>query len=252
VTAPTIHTRVLVIDDEPQVRSDLGRLLSSRGYYYQAPEGVGAELIARACAAAAVFRPHVAIVDLRLGGEYLDDETGIELLGQLRSARCILYSARLTPEAVQVALKKYGASEWVSKGGSPRELLRVVEEAALKACAFQRGLAVRWPAELGPEAVLAAVRLGEVIPERIKGLSEDILARLFPTEEPASPGSDELVIETLPGSRAAGPGVFGHSIGFKARRANRLAPLFIKIAPVEPISREISNYRTWEIGRAHV
>jgi len=95
---PTVSPRLLVIDNDERIVYYLQTLFSKRGYDVYTAQGVGgAALRQHAIELAQAVRPHVAIVDLRLDDEYTDDPTGLLLLPQLASARCILYSAYLAP-----------------------------------------------------------------------------------------------------------------------------------------------------------
>lgn len=64
------QARVLVVDDSPQVGWDLQEILEPQGYHVQVASGVGQDLIAHAVDLARGFRPHVAIVDVRLPRAY--------------------------------------------------------------------------------------------------------------------------------------------------------------------------------------
>ncbi len=102
-----IKTRVLVIDDEPQILRALRINLSVRGYeVVTAPTGTAA------LHAAAEHRPDVVILDLGL-----PDMSGIDVLAGLRgwlSAPVIVLSAR-TDSSDKVEALDAGADDYVTK-----------------------------------------------------------------------------------------------------------------------------------------
>ena len=100
-------TRVLVIDDEPQIVRALRINLSVRGY-----EVITASTGAGALRAAAEHKPDVVILDLGL-----PDISGIEVLGGLRgwlTAPVIVLSAR-TDSSDKVEALDAGADDYVTK-----------------------------------------------------------------------------------------------------------------------------------------
>ncbi|MEB3031569.1 response regulator [[Mycobacterium] nativiensis] len=102
-----MSTRVLVVDDEPQILRALKINLSVRGY-----EVVTASTGAGALRAAAEQRPDVVILDLGL-----PDISGIEVLEGLRgwlTAPVIVLSAR-TDSADKVEALDAGADDYVTK-----------------------------------------------------------------------------------------------------------------------------------------
>lgn len=108
-------TRILVVDDEPQILRALRINLTARGYeVITAADGAGA------LRAAAQRHPDVIVLDLGL-----PDLDGIEVLAGLKgwcTAPVIVLSAR-TDSADKVAALDTGADDYVTKPFSPRELL---------------------------------------------------------------------------------------------------------------------------------
>jgi CheY-like chemotaxis protein len=132
--------RILILDNDPRVGDDLRAMLEPLGYRVEVAQGVGQTLLDHAVVMAHRFRPHIAIVDLRLLDEYVDDRSGLKLLRYLQSTRRILYSAYLKPEVTSEASKRYGATDWVSKDESPQRLLDAITNAAQESCAGHRDL----------------------------------------------------------------------------------------------------------------
>jgi two-component system, NtrC family, response regulator AtoC len=117
---------ILVVDDEPLVRSSLRRLLSHREWHVtDVPSG------AAACAAVARDRYDVAIIDYNLG-----DMTGLEVLDVVREKSPdtvpVLLTAYGTVNLAVEALKK-GAYDFLQKDSDPKVTRHVVENALEKA-----------------------------------------------------------------------------------------------------------------------
>ena len=120
-------TRVLVIDDEPQILRALRINLSVRGY-----EVITAATGAAALRAAAEHRPDVIVLDLGL-----PDMSGIEVLEGLRgwlSAPVIVLSARID-SADKVEALDAGADDYVTKPFGMEELLARLRAAVRRAAA---------------------------------------------------------------------------------------------------------------------
>ncbi|BBX97828.1 response regulator [Mycobacterium lacus] len=120
-------TRVLVIDDEPQILRALRINLSVRGY-----EVVTASTGAGALRAAAEHPPDVVILDLGL-----PDISGIEVLGGLRGwlkAPVIVLSAR-TDSSDKVEALDAGADDYVTKPFGMDEFLARLRAAVRRSAA---------------------------------------------------------------------------------------------------------------------
>jgi two-component system KDP operon response regulator KdpE len=125
VTASTPSTRVLVVDDEPQIRRALGINLRARGYDVDlAATGEEAlELAAR-------FHPDVVVLDLGLPG--ID---GVEVIQGLRGwsqVPVIVLSVRES-ERDKVAALDAGADDYVTKPFGMDELLARLRAALRRA-----------------------------------------------------------------------------------------------------------------------
>jgi len=118
-------TRVLVVDDDPQLLRALRINLSVRGY-----EVITAATGARALAAAAEHPPQVVILDLGM-----PDVPGIEVLAGLRgwmTAPVIVLSAR-TDSADKVGALDAGADDYMTKPFGMDELLARLRAAVRRA-----------------------------------------------------------------------------------------------------------------------
>ncbi|MEU5844549.1 response regulator [Rhodococcus sp. NPDC047139] len=118
-------TRILVVDDDPQLLRALRINLAARGYeVHTAPDGH------TALRAAARYEPDVIVLDLGL-----PDIDGIEVLAGLHgwcSAPVIVLSAR-TDAADKVAALDSGADDYVTKPFGMEEFLARIRAAARRA-----------------------------------------------------------------------------------------------------------------------
>lgn len=238
--------RVLVADNDPRAGRYLKEILETVGYQVKVAQGVGRRLVDDAVGIGLDFRPHVAIVDLRISGSPAvdtirsDDYGGTELLRRLEQARCILRSAFLTPEATRLALKEFGAFDVVGAEKSPRELLEAVRAATQEMCATARGFEIRWPAPWSAERVVE-VLLGQetAVPPDVV---EDVISRAFP-------GSESVKLQKLEGAATTpGPVSRGRSVVLKAWLPNRITPLVLKLATAKNVVEESRNYYDYILG----
>jgi two-component system KDP operon response regulator KdpE len=111
--------RILVCDDDPQIRRALRLVLHEAGYEVLTT-ATGEEALDRA----ALAGPHAAIVDLML-----PDLHGIEVCRQLRewSDMPILVLSALSEEAIKIEALARGADDYVTKPFGPGELLARVQ-----------------------------------------------------------------------------------------------------------------------------
>jgi two-component system, OmpR family, KDP operon response regulator KdpE len=117
--------RVLVCDDDPQIRRALRLVLADAGYTVLMTEN-GEQALDRA----ALARPHAAIVDLML-----PDVHGIEVCRRLRewSDLPILVLSAIDEEAIKIEALERGADDYVTKPFAPGELVARVQAALRRA-----------------------------------------------------------------------------------------------------------------------
>lgn len=228
--------RILIIDNDPRVGMDLRAMLEPLKYRVEVARGVGPALIDQALEIAHSFRPHVAIVDLRLLDEYRDERSGLDLLERLQPARRILYSAYLTPELAREALKRYKATDCLGKAESPQRLLDAVAEAARESCAGRRDWSVHRPDAWTSQQITHILFEGEAdVPPEIV---EDALSQLFPDNA-------QVVLETVEGGVTTPlPVSRGRTVVFKVI-PDDLEPVVVKLARSELIQEEAGNYQAF-------
>jgi len=119
------EARILVCDDDPQIRRALNLILREAGY-----EVLVASTAAEALDRAALDAPHLAIVDL-----VLPDTHGIELCGRLRewSEMPILVLSAIDDEGMKIDALHRGADDYVTKPFGPGELVARVHAALRRA-----------------------------------------------------------------------------------------------------------------------
>ncbi len=113
--------KILVIDDEPNIRNLVAAYLKPEGYeVYLAEDGPGGLKAARA------FKPDIIVLDVMLPG--MD---GMELLTRLRresDVYVIMLTAK-TEETDKIVGLSLGADDYVTKPFSPRELVARIKAA---------------------------------------------------------------------------------------------------------------------------
>jgi two-component system, OmpR family, KDP operon response regulator KdpE len=117
--------RILVCDDDPQIRRALSLILRDAGY-----EVLMVSTAEEALDRTAVARPHLAIVDL-----LLPDQHGIELCRRLRewSDMPILILSAVGDEQTKIDALHHGADDYVTKPFGPGELVARVKAALRRA-----------------------------------------------------------------------------------------------------------------------
>jgi two-component system, OmpR family, KDP operon response regulator KdpE len=159
-------TRILVVDDEPQIRRALGLHLGARGY-----EVFEADTGERAIQVAASEHPEVVLLDLGLPG--MDGVLVIQALRGWTNMPIIVLTVR-DDERSKVQALDAGADDYVTKPFGMAELLARV-----------RAVLRRTPAdgESMPEVITSSFRLDLAAHRAFVGDEpDDVEVRLTPTE----------------------------------------------------------------------
>jgi two-component system KDP operon response regulator KdpE len=122
---PQAQTRILVVDDEPQIVRALKVVLREAGF-----QAVAAETASEALDLAAIRPPEGAIIDLGL-----PDLDGVELTRRLRewSEMPILVLSAIGEEAQKVMALEAGADDYITKPFGTRELIARLQAALRRA-----------------------------------------------------------------------------------------------------------------------
>lgn len=236
MTNNQVHSRILVIDDEERVREDLCAMFQPLGYDVQVATGSGNTLLNNAKSQARKFRPHVAIVDLRLlMNDDPNDRSGVKLVEELGPARCILYSAYISHE-ISRQLADFKAAGWIGKEEHPQRLVDLVNKIARESSASRKGFRIE-------KNSVSFDQVSHTIfgkdPEVPPSLIEDILCQTFSDDSGVN-------IETITGAVKTPMSVNrGHSVVLKVKRKYRIQPLVVKLASAKDISREYQNYKQY-------
>jgi hypothetical protein len=217
------------------VGKDLQRILQPLGYAVEVTEGEGEALIDQTEGIAIRFRPHVAIVDLRLLDDYsTSDQSGLRLLEVLQSASCILYSAYLTPEITREAIKRYHATTWISKSESPQRLVAEIGYVSKRKSACWRGLIIKRPSALTSQYIIKALLKHSLNPP--PEIVDDVLCQLFPDYL-------EMLLEPVGGEIITPNQVSrGRSVVVKVQ-SDEFEPVVVKFSLAERIQSEQENYK---------
>lgn len=226
--------RVLVIDNDPQVGVDLCEMLEPLGYTVKFICTDGLDVPGAIIEEARFFRPHVAIVDVRLVDDYTpDSHTVFDLLGYLKSARCVLYSAYLDANVTRKANREK-VFDWHSKAGAPDELVETVINAAKAVSARAANANIPWPLDWDKQSVLAKIA-GQVTSAAPETIVDDVLVQLLPGYQPTRLNPmRQNTKDPIAASR-------GHS-AVLALNAQGFAPNVFKLAKATRIRDERDNY----------
>ncbi len=234
-----IHPRVLVIDDDDRVREDLHAIFEPLGYDVKVAVGSNNALLDNAKSLARQFRPHVAIVDLRLLlNDDPTDRSGFKLLNELNPTRCILYSAYINPETSR-QLSDLKAAGWIGKEEPPQMLVDMVHKIAKESSAAQKNFIIE-NNSISLDQVSHAL-LGKDTEAPIY-LIEDILCQTFHN----APG---IIIESITGAaRTSSSFSRGRSVILKIKRTDKIESFVVKMAKKEDILREYDSYKKYVEG----
>lgn len=228
--------RIMVIDNDERVGVYLREILEAQQYAVHVVEGFGKQLIETALQEARRYRPHVAIVDLRLVDDYSDDRTGLTLLEHLYSTRCILHSNYLTAEVLRTVRRKYPEADWADKH-EPSMVLAAVEDAAKQMSARLTGKTLLWPPRWEHQQIAARL-VEENTPDLPPEMLDDIVVQLFPQYRRIQP---EAIDGAIGDMRAV---VRGGTFVAKVY-PDHFEPQILKLSNAAKAQREQEHYRQY-------
>ncbi len=144
--------RILIVDDEPKIRSFIGRALSAAGYATEFAD----------CGTDGLRRALAAYYDLVILDLVMPDLDGRHVLGQLRAEhpdQAVIVLSCVADVAAKVDCLECGAQDYLTKPFSLAELLARVR-VRLRGDAHSRGEA---PAHADPHPHAEVIRAGDVM-----------------------------------------------------------------------------------------
>jgi DNA-binding NarL/FixJ family response regulator len=135
--------RVLLVDDEPRLRAQLGAVLVDYGVVVLGEAGTGREGVELACR----LRPDVVLMDLRM--PELDGIAATRQLSQVLPSAAVIMLSAYEDQALRSEAREAGAYAYLIKGVAVSQLVEAIENAA----AHRAGPA---PPEATPSSPIAA------------------------------------------------------------------------------------------------
>lgn len=175
--------RVLVVDNNTDVRELHRELLELWGYMAIVAEGLGQILLQDAISKAKTWRCQLALVDVHLLDDYDHaDRSGLDLIEQLRPARSIMVSGSDDKRLAIDALVKKSAVHFVGKEEGPEMLKQAIEDTLQRYRLGPGHLKVIWP--ITPRGIEQSIYY---LAPFIEGIEiyhiEELLAQLFPNAQ---------------------------------------------------------------------
>jgi NarL family two-component system response regulator LiaR len=115
---------VLLVDDEPRLRAQLGAVLVDYGVVVLGEAGTGREGVELACR----LRPDVVLMDLRM--PELDGIAATRQLSQLLPSAAVIMLSAYEDQALRSEAREAGAYAYLVKGFAVSQLVEVIENAA--------------------------------------------------------------------------------------------------------------------------
>jgi DNA-binding NarL/FixJ family response regulator len=116
--------RVLLVDDEPRLRSQLGAVLADYGVEVLGEAGTGREGVELACR----LQPDVVLMDLRM--PELDGIAATRQLSELLPATVVIMLSAYEDQALRSEAREAGARAYLVKGCPVGQLVEEIEKAA--------------------------------------------------------------------------------------------------------------------------
>jgi DNA-binding NarL/FixJ family response regulator len=116
--------RVLLVDDEPRLRAQLGAVLVDYGVVILGEAGTGREGVELACR----LQPDVVLMDLRM--PELDGIAATRQLSQLLPSTAVVMLSAYEDPALSSEARDAGAYAYLIKGCAVSQLVEVIEHAA--------------------------------------------------------------------------------------------------------------------------
>jgi DNA-binding NarL/FixJ family response regulator len=116
--------RVLLVDDEPRLRAQLGAVLADYGVVILGEAGTGREGVELACR----LQPDVVLMDLRM--PELDGIAATRQLSELLPSTAVIMLSAYEDPALMTEAREAGVYAYLIKGCAVGQLVEVIENAA--------------------------------------------------------------------------------------------------------------------------
>jgi nucleoside phosphorylase/CheY-like chemotaxis protein len=256
MSASRARKRVLVVENDPDVREATKDTLDLEGYQVYAAEGDGEVLVQQAHRLLKVHRCHAIILDLRLFSDNdPDDMSGFEFARDVVTKRypwvaCMLLTGYGSFELARQTLTGPDAvaAEIVLKEQGPQALVDAVDRVFSRHIKRRWDQRLDWVGDLDLEKVLtplvhldAEQKSSEIAQSEFK----EILGRLFPD-------ADRLRLAKLSDHEKSTSLTQGRSILLRVeprQKGRWLEDVAVKIGDRETIQREIESYDRYVKGQ---
>ncbi|PDW02240.1 phosphotransferase, partial [Candidatus Viridilinea mediisalina] len=244
--------RVLVVDNDAELRQQTVALLEKWGCQAFAPTDTGQALFDAAITTAAAHCCQLAVVDMRLLDDTsTQDISGLELVPELRPAFTIINSAFGHVRHAADAFHEYGAADFVAKEDGPevleRALKRVVAKHAIaRYTSDARRTDIEW-SDGGQSLTSLRQSLMEdkrYVPE---DEANDLIGRLFVDAQRVVlvPIVDEQLPSDAPLASTTSPNLRRETRIFLTQVDHQPVRLVLKLGKHQKIEREVENYRRY-------
>lgn len=238
--------RVLVIDNNPDLRTQTVDLLRCWGCCPVAPEGSGDILVGRAKEEAARSCCQLALVDMRLHDDNnANDISGLKLIADLRPTLSIVMSSFGTVHTTKAAFRQYDAIDFVPKEDGPAALELALKQAVVSQAIGARHISIDWSEDL--DSAILSQQLFKGRSNVPNDEADDVIGRLFHD-------SRRVVLTTISDLEGFADAAFSSNEPKTLRRESQVfrvqvdgqpALMVVKIGKREKIAREVINYRTY-------
>lgn len=235
------HVRVLVVDNNTDVRELHKELLELWGHTAIIAEGLGRRLLDDARAKAHAYRCQLALVDVHLLDDYdHTDRSGLHLVEELKPAYAIMVSGSDDRKLVRDALVSERALDFVGKEDGPEPLKQSIDAVIQNKRLGIGHIDIQWPTEqhlLNNMLYDSSLHINE----NVICYFEELLAQLFPKAQKLE--LEPVVADAVTGERTSN--LRRRSRVYIARMNDGEFRYVVKIAHGDKIQKDNDNYEIY-------